>query len=230
MDRPAPVISAPMTEPRAVPRSGDDSALPEDERAMLRAGAGIGPASCRAGAGRDRGAAGAGRDDRRVPRSRHPADPAAAAVRRAAGPVQPVLADRRGIDLWLRLVGLGLCGAGRASMDHRATIPNRRRSTSGATTRWRSRRRRWRPAPPPARRRRLAAERPLSLLQRLRLCAMGDPRRLSRRDRRPARTSPICWCRSPRSRSSTTGRCSGSPAPAASRWCCTMCSCPSTAA
>ena len=47
---------------------------------------------------------------------------------------------------------------------------------------------------------------------------MGDPR-----------TSPICWCRSPRSRSSTTGRCSGCAAPAASRCCCTTCSSPSTA-
>ena len=33
-----------------------------------------------------------------------------------------------------------------------------------------------------------------------------------------------------RSRSSTTGRRWASPAPAASRWCCTMCSCPSIAA
>ena len=38
----------------------------------------------------------------------------------ASRQVQPVLADRRGTDLWLRLVGLGLCGLGRASMDHRA--------------------------------------------------------------------------------------------------------------
>ena len=49
-------------------------------------------------------------------------------------------------------------------------------------------------------------------------------------DRATRTASPICWCRSPRSRSSTTGRCWASPAPAANRWCCTMSSSPSTAA
>src|SRR5262252_5513538 len=42
--------------------------------------------------------------------------------------------------------------------------------------------------------------------------------------------SLICWCRSPRSRSSTIGRCWGSSVPAASRWCCKTCSFPSIAA
>jgi len=48
-----------------------------------------------------------------------PAHPAAQALRWPAGAVQPVLADCRGADLWLRVLGLGLCGAGRAPMDHR---------------------------------------------------------------------------------------------------------------
>ena len=49
-------------------------------------------------------------------------------------------------------------------------------------------------------------------------------------DRATRATSPICWSRSPRARSSTTGMCWGWPAPAASRCCCTTCSCRSTAA
>ena len=147
-----------------------------------------------------------------------------------AGPVQPVLADRRGVDLWLRLLGLGLRGAGRASVDHRAISRSRRRSMSGATIPKRSPRPRWRRAPPPSASPggwRLSGRYPFSsgcdyaqwAILGAFLGEMGDPR-----------TSPICWCRSPRSRSSTTGRCSASPAPAASRWSCATCSFPSTAA
>src|SRR5665213_452687 len=79
--------------------SGDDGALPERERALLE------------------------RARTLLPRlaARVPAATAArcAPLRRVAGPVQPVLAHRRGTDFRLRLLGLGLCGAGRASMDHR---------------------------------------------------------------------------------------------------------------
>src|ERR1700730_8884837 len=97
-----------MTGCSRVPPVLDDSALPDDERAMLEARAGADPGPRRAPPARLRATAAAGRDDRRVPCGRHPAHSSAAALRRDAGPVQPVLADRRGIDLWLRVGGLGL--------------------------------------------------------------------------------------------------------------------------
>ena len=68
------------------------------------------------------------------------------------------------------------------------------------------------------------------VLQRQHARALGDHRRIPRADRRSATASATCWCRSPTSRSSTTGTCSDWPAPAVVRSGCATCSCPSIAA
>ena len=134
---------------RASP-SGDDSNLPDDERAMLERARVLIPRLAERAPAATASRQLPPRNDRRVSRFRHPADSAAAPLWRHAGTVQPVLPHRRGAELGLRLVGLGLCGAGRAPMDHRRNIRSGRRSTSGATIRLRSPRRRWRRAPRPS--------------------------------------------------------------------------------
>ena len=113
---------------------------------------------------------------------------------------------------------------GRAPVDRHRLSRSRRRSTSGATTRWRSSPRRWRRAPPRRGHRRLAAQRQLQLFQRLRLRAVGGHRRLSRRDgRHAARRLSAGAARRCRDRR-RLARARACAAPAANRWCCTTCS------
>ena len=109
-----------MSDCDLVSRSGDDSTLPDDERALLERARALIPRLAERAAEATAARRLPPRDDRRVSRCRHPAHPAAAPLRRHAGAVQPVLPHRRGAELGLRLVGLGLRGAGRAPMDHRA--------------------------------------------------------------------------------------------------------------
>ena len=186
-----------MSSRAAVSRSGDDSALPPDERELLERARALIPRLAER--------APAATAARQLP-AETIAEYHDAGILRilqprrfggVAGPVQPVLPHRRGTDLGLRLLGLGLRGAGRAPVD-RPRYPEQAQidvwgddplavvASSLAP----------RAAGDTRDDRRLAAQRPLQRFPAAAITRSGrSSASFSARSATRA-TSPICWCRS----------------------------------